>query len=119
MADKPDAPDLDLPFHGLSDADLGTEFETGIFGGPARMPLKALLAHLRATYSSTIGAEFMHITDAPQRRWLYTRLERAAGKDRKSVVSGKSVSVRVDLGGRRIIKKKKKVITSTRPSQVN
>src|SRR3546814_19980827 len=28
--------------------------------------------------------------------------------DRKSVGSGKSVSVRVDLGGRRIIKKKKK-----------
>src|SRR3546814_11047093 len=28
-------------------------------------------------------------------------------KDRKSVVQGKSVSVRVDLGGRRIIKKKK------------
>src|SRR3546814_18615177 len=28
------------------------------------------------------------------------------GADRKSVVSGKSVSVRVDLGGRRIIKKK-------------
>src|SRR3546814_20980282 len=27
-------------------------------------------------------------------------------KDRKSVVKGKSVSVRVDLGGRRIIKKK-------------
>src|SRR3546814_19178322 len=27
--------------------------------------------------------------------------------DRKSVVSGKGVSVRVDLGGRRIIKKKK------------
>src|SRR3546814_13633258 len=31
--------------------------------------------------------------------------------DRKSVVSGKSVSVRVDLGGRRIIKKK--IATST------
>src|SRR3546814_14857226 len=29
-------------------------------------------------------------------------------EDRKSVVSGKSVSVRVDLGGRRIIKKKNK-----------
>src|SRR3546814_17288447 len=29
-------------------------------------------------------------------------------KDRKSVVKGKSVSVRVDLGGRRFIKKKKK-----------
>src|SRR3546814_18569471 len=31
------------------------------------------------------------------------------GGDRKSVVSGKSVSVRVDLGGRRIIKKKKTI----------
>src|SRR3546814_12674425 len=30
-------------------------------------------------------------------------------RDRKSVVWGKSVSVRVDLGGRRIIKKKKKI----------
>src|SRR3546814_18210986 len=30
------------------------------------------------------------------------------GLDRKSVVEGKRVSVRVDLGGRRIVKKKKK-----------
>src|SRR3546814_16098726 len=30
---------------------------------------------------------------------------------RKSVVEGKSVSVRVDLGGRRIIKKKNKVVS--------
>src|SRR3546814_18404779 len=30
-------------------------------------------------------------------------------EDRKSVVSGKSVSVRVDLGGRRLIKKKKHI----------
>src|SRR3546814_20133731 len=33
------------------------------------------------------------------------RRERKGCSDRKSVVSGKSVSVRVDLGGRRIIKK--------------
>src|SRR3546814_19809864 len=31
-------------------------------------------------------------------------------RDRKSVVAGKSVSVRVDLGGHRILKKKKKQI---------
>src|SRR3546814_9846132 len=37
-----------------------------------------------------------------------TRTEQCgrANRDRKSVVKGKSVSVRVDLGGRRIIKKK-------------
>src|SRR3546814_1930408 len=33
--------------------------------------------------------------------------DRVDKRDRKSVVSGKSVSVRVDLGGRRIIQKKK------------
>src|SRR3546814_11297463 len=36
------------------------------------------------------------------------------GKDRKSVVSGKSVSVRVDLGGCRIIKKTNKIATNTK-----
>src|SRR3546814_16309982 len=36
-----------------------------------------------------------------------TASTRACGGDRKSVVEGKSVSVRVDLGGRLIIKKKK------------
>src|SRR3546814_18134845 len=35
-------------------------------------------------------------------------------RDRKSVVSGKSVSVLVDLGGRRIIKKKNKNTVSRR-----
>src|SRR3546814_15978540 len=33
-------------------------------------------------------------------------IQTLAGRDRKSVVSGKSVSVRVDLGGSSIIKKK-------------
>src|SRR3546814_16398491 len=45
----------------------------------------------------------------PDRRYRARRrrIPRIAA-DRKSVVEGKSVSVRVDLGGRRIIKKKKK-----------
>src|SRR3546814_19535170 len=38
------------------------------------------------------------------------RLSSSEAGDRKSVVSGKSVSVRVDLGGRRIIKKKQQNI---------
>src|SRR3546814_16714708 len=38
-------------------------------------------------------------------------------EDRKSVVQGKSVSVRVDLGGRRIIKKKKEVRNSKKLKQ--
>src|SRR3546814_12401490 len=40
-------------------------------------------------------------------------VEQVGELDRKSVVLGKSVSVRVDLGGRRIIKKKKKEENNT------
>src|SRR3546814_13106003 len=49
---------------------------------------------------------FAEAARADPRRLPAARLEIA--RDRKSVVEGKSVSVRVDLGGRRIIKKKKK-----------
>src|SRR3546814_11961123 len=57
-----------------------------------------------------------HVDDVPVARGRlaigraqHQRLE----SDRKSVVSGKSVSVRVDLGGRRIIQKKHKYHTAT------
>src|SRR3546814_20178967 len=42
----------------------------------------------------------------PEPEPLYTWWGYRFPQDRKSVVSGKSVSVRVDLGGRRILKKK-------------
>ena len=80
IAPKRPAPDLDLPFHGLSDADLDTEFDCGTFaGGGHRMTLRDLRERLRRTYVATIGAEFMHISDHNQRRWIYDRLEQASG----------------------------------------
>ncbi|HVI26734.1 MAG TPA: 2-oxoglutarate dehydrogenase E1 component [Xanthomonadaceae bacterium] len=79
MAPKPDAPDLTLGFHGLSDADLSTEFSTGGVAGRERMKLADLVTVLKATYTGSVGAEFMHIADAAQRRWMYERLEQAAG----------------------------------------
>src|SRR3546814_17637704 len=45
------------------------------------------------------------------------RGEAQRGGDRKSVVKGKSVSVRVDLGGSRIIKKKRKIDYKERDSK--
>ncbi len=80
IAPKRPAPDLELSFHGLSDADLDTEFDCGTFaGGGRRMKLRELRDRLRSTYTRTIGAEFMHISDAEQRRWIYDRLEKASG----------------------------------------
>ncbi|WP_429243041.1 2-oxoglutarate dehydrogenase E1 component [Luteibacter sp. 621] len=75
-----DAPDLGLAFHGLSDADLNTEFDCGTFaGGGQRMALRDLWAKLKAIYTGTVGAEFMYISDYDQRSWIYSRMEKAAG----------------------------------------
>ncbi|MDH5829925.1 2-oxoglutarate dehydrogenase E1 component [Luteimonas sp. M1R5S18] len=72
-------PDLGLPFHNLSEADLDGEFSTGGVAGQPRMKLRDLLSRLKATYTGPIGAEFMHIPEVEQRQWLYQRLETAAG----------------------------------------
>src|SRR3546814_15670484 len=45
---------------------------------------------------------------APEDRAAMSAAERAEAIDRKSVVEGKGVSVRGELGGRRSLKKKKK-----------
>src|SRR3546814_19871814 len=51
----------------------------------------------------------------PSRRLPPSRTSvRPSGQDRKSVVSGKSVSVRVDLGGRRIVTKKTNTIIDSK-----
>ena len=91
MLEKLDAPDLGLPFHGLSDGDLDEQFRTGpgggstsTFGGPEHMRLRDLLGLLRNTYCGSIGAEFMHIPDATQRQWLYQRMENAGGNFHRS-----------------------------------
>ena len=80
LLEKPEAPDLALGFHRLSESDLDATFSTGGLAGNERMKLRDILSTLKATYAGSIGAEFMHITDAEQRRWVYERLEAAAGK---------------------------------------
>ena len=81
LTEKMAAPDLGLAFHGLSDADLDTEFDTGNYAGNGqRLKLRDLLTRLQKTYASTIGAEFMYISNHEQRNWIYSRLEQAAGK---------------------------------------
>src|SRR5690606_35579183 len=78
-AEPTNPPDLGLPFHSLSESDLNDEFSTGGVGGQPRMKLRDLLARLKATYTGSIGAEFMHIFEVEQRQWIYRKLELAGG----------------------------------------
>ncbi|HEX6928822.1 MAG TPA: thiamine pyrophosphate-dependent enzyme, partial [Gammaproteobacteria bacterium] len=75
-----DEPDLDLAYHGLSDADLDTEFSTVALTGPDRRKLRDILSMLRQTYSGSIGFEYMHVTNNDERRWLKDRIESERGR---------------------------------------
>ncbi len=76
---RPDTPDLALDFHGLTEADLALEFNTGSMVAPAQMKLRDIIAHLEAVYCQHIGVEYMHIVDIKKREWLQQRLEKHPG----------------------------------------
>lgn len=80
LSERPEVPDLDLAFHGLSEQDLNTTFHSGTLAGPERMTLAEVVQVCRDTYTQTIGIEYMHITDTKQRQWLQKRLEGIAGE---------------------------------------
>jgi len=77
---RPNAEDLDIRFHGLTDTDLETTFSTGSLVAPDRMMLKEIIELLKKTYTHHIGCEYMHITDINQRIWLQQRLETVADR---------------------------------------
>lgn len=70
-----DVSELALRYHELSDADLTTVFRTGSLVGPERATLEHILAALNRTYCGTIGAEYMHISETGEKRWIQQRLE--------------------------------------------
>src|SRR3546814_12678616 len=71
--------------------------------------LEAWAAHVEAKLAeaAAAGAKLLVMPEYACEAWLsFKPAGLAADQDRKSVVSGKRASVRVDLGGRRSIKKK-------------
>jgi 2-oxoglutarate dehydrogenase E1 component len=72
-------PDLSPEFHGLSQADLDTEFDLSTLAGGRRGKLRDAQKRLEGAYCGSIGAEFMHITEYAQRRWMQERFEGPAG----------------------------------------
>jgi len=69
-------PDLALSHHGLSEADLDTTFQTGsLFIGKEEAKLSEIIDAMERTYCSSIGAEYMHIVDTSEKRWIQQRME--------------------------------------------
>ena len=73
--------DLELSHHSLSDQDFDSVFNVGSYAiGKESMPLGELFKSLNRTYCGSIGAEYMHITDTEQKRWLQQKIESVQAK---------------------------------------
>lgn len=73
--------DLELSHHSLSEQDFDTVFNVGSYAiGKDSMPLGELFKSLNRTYCGSIGAEYMHITDTEQKRWLQQKIESVQAK---------------------------------------
>ncbi len=66
---------LELSDHGLTEADLETEFEIGKLVGLGKSKLKDIIAKMNATYLGHIGFEFMHIRDPKIADWFKEKIE--------------------------------------------
>lgn len=66
---------LDLGFFGLSDNDLNSEFEAGIFLKLGKTSLQNILTLLQKSYSAHVGVEFSSLNDSRKVEWLTKAME--------------------------------------------
>ena len=76
--DTIDVPELELGYYRITDADLGRPVLDTTF--PDARTVGDVYEALRATYTRSIGAQFMHIDNLEVRRWLQARMERTRNR---------------------------------------
>ena len=76
MMERRPMPVLDLAYHELSPADFDEVFNTDFLNyGEGAAKLKDIVAALELFYCGSIGAEYMHLTQAAEQLWVQARLE--------------------------------------------
>ncbi|MDW6093470.1 2-oxoglutarate dehydrogenase E1 component [Vibrio rhizosphaerae] len=78
---RPTVAELDPSFHNLNPEDMEETFNVGSFAiGQETMKLKDIHESLNQIYCGSIGAEYMHMTNTEQKRWIQQRLESVVGQ---------------------------------------
>ncbi len=80
LREIPELAELTPGYHGLGEQDMDTLFDTGSLAIGERATLHEILERLRAVYCGSVGAEYMHITETREKRWIQERLERPGGR---------------------------------------
>jgi len=87
--------DLSLASHELGDADLQTVFSTGSLCGPNETTLQEIYNIINDAYCSSIGVEYMHITETGEKRWIQQRIETVRGQANLNADEKKNVLKRL------------------------
>ncbi len=73
--------ELDPFYHDLEGSDLDASFNVGSYAASNEtMVLRDLVTSLKKTYCGSLGAEYMHITNTEEKRWLQKRIESCESK---------------------------------------
>src|SRR6476646_2991636 len=67
LAPIPKIDDLDMAFHGLSEADFDSVFNTGTLAADDHMPLRDIVRIIKSVYTDPVCADYMHITETEQK----------------------------------------------------
>ena len=78
MQQHPQMPELELAYHDLSQNDLNTKFNIDNFGDKKSYTLQEIYSELQNIYCGHIGAEYMYVFEATERKWFQQRLESKA-----------------------------------------
>ena len=74
--ERPAIPELEPAFYDFTEGDHANIYSAAnTYFGFDNAPLRDIVKALRDTYCGSIGAEFMHISDPAQKRWIQERLE--------------------------------------------
>jgi len=72
---REDHPELDYRTYGFTEADLDREIFINNVLGFESATLRQIVDRVKATYSSNIGVEYMHIQEPDQKAWIQERIE--------------------------------------------
>ncbi|HTJ57782.1 MAG TPA: 2-oxoglutarate dehydrogenase E1 component [Devosiaceae bacterium] len=82
------APELDPATYGFAEADYDRRIFIDNYLGLEFATIREMLAILKRTYCSTVGVEFMHISDPEAKAWIQDRVE-GADKEISFTAEGK------------------------------
>lgn len=77
----PSVPELDIQYYHFDVQDMEKDFLPDHFGDGKPIKLKNLWERLKQVYSQTIGAEYLHISNQDEVRWIENRLENLANRE--------------------------------------